>query len=150
MLMLLLARIVFCIDTRTRIFYLRIGRFFRFDLDWQELVPQPVIRICWWSWRPGFAGRRAKKPRANKPKKARRTTPARQWRRVTGILGSFDLQRLELDLDTGDTVLNAQLYPLNHIIRNDRMLVNVNWQHKNRLLLVLESRGIHLLYHLVK
>lgn len=151
MLALLLARIVLHIDTQRGIFRVSVGRVFRFDLEWLDMVPQPVIRVFWWEWRPPFGVSPEKKPEKKKKRRAKGNTPASaRLRLVTGVLGSFRLKRFELDLDTDDYVLNAQLYPVNHLVWGERAHININWQNENRLLLVLESRVGRILYRIVK
>lgn len=147
MLVLLLARIVLYIDTREGIYRVSVGRVFRFDLEWPGAVPQPVIRILGWEWRPGFTDAARKKPERKQKGKGVAFTPGRL---KPGLLKSFRLRRFELELDTGDYVLNAQLYPVNHIVYGDRVHISINWQNQDRLLLVLESRVIRILYHIVK
>ena len=151
--LLLWARIVFHIDTRGKIFYLAVGRVLKASLEWPGVIPQPVFQFFGWKWRPdvnkAFGKKQKKEQEASKQRKSR-MPDARSRRIVWRVLRSFQLREFALSLDTDDYVTNAMLYPLGWIRRSERVRIDINWEGENRLLLVLESRVIRILYNILK
>lgn len=93
--------------------------------------------------------KKAEKTKEKLPKKRTFHLDQAKWIKYTNIgrrlLRSFHLKRLEVDVDTGDCIQNARLYPvfafLNHYVGNFR----VNFQDRNRLLLHVQNRPIYII-----
>ena len=61
------------------------------------------------------------------------------------LIRTFKVKRFYVDIDTGDCIINAKLYPvfalLNHYTGNFRL----NFEGRNQLLLYMHNRPIHIL-----
>lgn len=82
------------------------------------------------------------KQKVKKRKRINISTLKRSYR----ILKSFKVKIFKADIDTGDCILNAKLFPIfaltnfysgNHI--------NVNFEGRNRVLLLIKNRPIHII-----
>ena len=64
---------------------------------------------------------------------------------LKGLLRSFRVKAFRLELDTGDPILNARLYPL--FLLMDRRMgdIHMNFMNRNHILLQITNRPINLL-----
>jgi hypothetical protein len=111
------------------------------------------LRIFGFKRRISFTGRKRKKakakvakPHPEKPKRKRRFT----LRMVRNLLGSFKVRQLEWELDTGNFVLNGQLYSVLWMFQRPHMQVSINFLGRNRLKLVVDNRLIRLAWAFLK
>lgn len=84
-----------------------------------------------------------KKPvkRSKKKQKSGYGAKGSRWiRMIWPILKPFKLQRLSLDIDTGDYVLNACLIPLFVWINKGNVRLSINYQGDSRLYLIIHNR----------
>lgn len=77
--------------------------------------------------------------KSTKPKKIK-DRPARKKRRMDArtmlrLARSFEVQKLSLDMDTGDYVLNAKLYPVFMLLDRYVGKFHINFQDRNRLVM---------------
>lgn len=61
------------------------------------------------------------------------------------VLKSIRVKRLLVDIDTGDCILNAKLYPFFALLNYKIGKFNINFEGKNRFLLHLYSRPIYII-----
>ena len=61
------------------------------------------------------------------------------------VLKSFKVKRILFDIDTGDCILNAKLYPLFALLNYGSGGFNVNFEGRNRVKLHIYSRPIYLI-----
>jgi ribosomal protein S8E len=59
---------------------------------------------------------------------------------LSKLISSFRLDRFELNLDTGDYPLNAQLVPIFYHISNDRRILTVNFIGDNTMYLKISNK----------
>jgi hypothetical protein len=80
-----------------------------------------------------------------KPKKKTHSgkTPRMTMARVQRLLRSFKVKAFRLELDTGNPVLNARLFPLFFLLGQGSG--GINFQGRNHILLHLVNRPIHIL-----
>lgn len=77
--------------------------------------------------------------KSTKPKKIE-DKPAKKKRRMSGrtmlrLVRSFKVQKLRLDMDTGDYVVNAKLYPVFMLLDRHVGRFHINFQDRNRLVM---------------
>lgn len=77
--------------------------------------------------------------KSNKPEKIV-DRPARKKRRVSArtmlrLVRSFKVQKLSLDMDTGDYVVNAKLYPVFMLLDRYVGTFHINFEDRNRLVM---------------
>lgn len=89
-------------------------------------------------WRRG-----PRKPKLAKPK-AKKTKPPisarRAWTLAKNLFHAIKTKRFRVDLDTGDFVSNAQLYPLFHAFSNRKRQLAINFNGKEELEILLQTR----------
>lgn len=64
---------------------------------------------------------------------------------VLRVVSSFRIQKCYLDIDTGDCIQNAKLYPVLGFLNMTKGVFSVNFEGKNSLLLYVENRTIRLI-----
>lgn len=137
------------VDSSRKLFCLRAGVLAQASL---EPEPDQLLRVHlragpWhFYWRPAdFKVGRAKKP-AGKHKSG----PNLSARQAARLARSFRVRHFRWDLDTGNPVLNARLYPAFYLL--DRTLggFGVNFQDCNRLTLRVVNRPARILLALMK
>lgn len=71
-------------------------------------------------------------------------------RTLLRMLRSFHVQELEVEVDTGDYVRNAYLYPLFYFLSDGRKQWLVNYKGINRIRMVIQNRPIRMLYAAIR
>ncbi|NNE78199.1 MAG: hypothetical protein HKN31_14145 [Pricia sp.] len=79
-----------------------------------------------------------------KTKKKRRKTRI-GFKKIIGVMKSFKTKQLFLDMDTGDCLMNAKLYPVFTFINYYKGNLNINYLGRNQLVLHLENRPIRII-----
>ncbi|GAA4941248.1 hypothetical protein GCM10023314_12830 [Algibacter agarivorans] len=91
-----------------------------------------------------------KKRRANKPKKAKKkhvTKPKRHMSfiRIYKLLKTFKIKQFYINMDTGNYILNAKLYPLFVLLNYNIGKFHINFQGKNQLVIIIKNRPINII-----
>ncbi|MDH5413637.1 MAG: hypothetical protein OEW87_05830 [Flavobacteriaceae bacterium] len=66
-------------------------------------------------------------------------------RKGLSLLRSFKVKRLLLDIDTGDCVKNAQLYPYFAFLNYKLGTFHINFEGRNRMALYMQNRPINII-----
>lgn len=130
-------------DTYRNEYYLRFG-----GIGKAELIPLPGdilirLRVAFWKkdFYPLHPSKPAEKdkPKAKKEKKPgkKRTLPAS---RIINVLKSFHIKHFRLEIDTGDYIRNAYLWPAVYSIRPLRRHVSINYNGRNECRLLIQNR----------
>lgn len=145
---LLLMPLELCIDSYRERYFLRMGVLARLGV---EKDPAELIRLHLkvlflnFYWRPSDIrswGRRGKKAsRKGKAVKKRGMTLDRAGK----LLKSFRVKSFRLELDTGNPVLNAKLYPLLFLPGLRTWDVGINFLGRNHVSLQIVNRPIYIL-----
>lgn len=64
---------------------------------------------------------------------------------VIRIVKSFKIKRMFLNIDTGDYVLNAKLYPIFALLNHHIGEFSINFEGKNQIVLHIRNRPINLI-----
>lgn len=145
---LLLMPLELCLDSYQDRYSLRMGGLARASL---EKDPMELIRLhlkvgfLHFYWRPSDLQRFKKKDSKEKAgKKAGRVRKFKvsQFKR---LLGSFRVKSFRLEIDTGDPLLNARLYPLVFLLPPPVGDIRLNFINRNHILLEITNRPINLL-----
>ncbi|MBD0849540.1 hypothetical protein [Maribacter arenosus] len=67
------------------------------------------------------------------------------FRKGLRLLRSFEVKRFYVELDTGNCITNAKLYPLFALLNQKSGNFRINFEGKNQLILHLQNRPIHIL-----
>jgi hypothetical protein len=98
------------------------------------------LNVFFWEneLRPGGTKPSVRKRRANKKK---RTIPLKRILSLAkNLFQAIKIKRFRLDWDTGDFVSNAQLYPLFHALSNRKRQLAINFDGKEELEILLQTR----------
>ncbi len=76
----------------------------------------------------------------------------RKWSfgQIVGLLRTFELKRFWLDIDTGNYITNAKLYPFFALVSFYGLPCQVNFRDTNRLVLQIQNKPIRLLKSFIK
>lgn len=91
--------------------------------------------------------------KSDKKEKRKSVTKKKTWIRPnTGlkILRSFKIKEFRLELDSGDYIINAKLFSIYAIVNADYRNIEINFQNRNSLFLIIENRPIYILKSIVK
>lgn len=134
------------VDSAHRLLSLRVGGLAKASV---EEDPEEGVRLHLralfmnFYWRPSDFRKRREAP---KPRKKRRNSPNwnfhPSWKK---LVRSFRIKAFRLDLDTGDPILNAKLFPVFAMLEYRVGGFGINFQDYNRLYLRMENRPIRLL-----
>jgi hypothetical protein len=148
---LLFAPILIVVDTNGNRYYLEYKGLLKASLlgDEEEVI-KVRFRIIFFSfdWYPLKERRQkqieekaspAKKPVISKKK------PTMKMKTIKKLMKSFRVKKFRLDLDTGDCVTNASLFPLFCMLNRFRNGFHLNYVGQNALLLHIENKPIRLI-----
>ena len=90
-----------------------------------------------------------KRETIKKTKKENRTFRKRgkktSFRKILKVLRSFKIKRLFVDIDTGDCLTNAKLYPVFSFLDYHKRSFSINFKGRNQMVLHLHNRPIYLI-----
>ena len=139
--------IVFCIDTQTNEYYIKIKGLAKVSVEGDA---RSVLRLKM----NVFFFKYYFYPLKYKFKEKKKNSGDRNmieiikkdgFRKGIRILKSFKVKKLLLDIDTGDCILNAKLFPvfafLNYYVGN----FSVNFENRNQMVLYIQNRPINII-----
>lgn len=130
-----------------------------------SIVPTPDdfllrVRIMGWckDWSVVGLLARRKETKTRKPKGRRRGSKGAgrvarsifKPKKVMQILRSFKVRQFEVDFDTDNYPLNAQLYPVFYFMDRGRGKFNINFNNKRSIKLNIVNRPARVIYALMK
>jgi len=86
------------------------------------------------------------KPKEPSKSKKKKTRPRRiKLRKLVRVLQSFEVKRFALDMDTGDYVANAKMYPIFVLLNQYVASFHINFENRNRLVMDIRNRPYRVL-----
>jgi len=82
------------------------------------------------------------------PKKKKKLTTKKQpkkLKRLFRIIKSFKVKKFFIDVDTGDCIVNAKLYPVFGLLNYKGGHFNINFNGRNKLVLHIQNRPIYII-----
>lgn len=145
---LLVMPIVLLIDTTTNEYYIQIRGLVKASL---EAHKEELIRIklnvfflkFYFYPLKNIGSKKKPKPKSTTKEKKRGKRP--DFQTGVRILKSFRVKKLFIDMDTGDCILNAKLYPLVAFLKYYSGNINLNFQGRNQLVLCIQNRPINII-----
>jgi hypothetical protein len=144
---LLFAPIDIYLDTSDNNYYAEIKGLMKASIEPDETqilrikVKVPFRQFYFYPLKP----RRKKTGKKQSEKKERkhwnRFAPKTIWR----VLRSFEIKKWNLDLDTGDAITNAKLYPLFSLLNYRYGRFHINFEGKNHAMLLMRNRPIKII-----
>ena len=145
---LLLMPLEFCVDTYRDRYYLKLGMLARASVEKDPLEILCLhLKVLYsdFYWRPSdiqsWGSRRKKKKDSVK----KHTRMKFSWKKGKRVLQSFRVTAFRLEVDTGDPVLNARLYPVFFLLGPRLGKAEINFRNRNHLLLHIQNRPLYIL-----
>ncbi|SDS18610.1 hypothetical protein SAMN04515667_1602 [Formosa sp. Hel1_31_208] len=137
------------IDTSTNQYYIRVGGLAKADIEADEVevfkIHLTVLFFDFSFYPLKSKGDTIKKKSKTSKKRIKKNNPV-SLKKVIRVLRSFTIKQFQMDIDTGDCITNAKLYPcfafLNFYCGSQ---LDVNFNGRNRVLLFVENRPIRLI-----
>lgn len=144
---LLVTPIVLLIDTTTNQYYIKIQGLVKASLEAhkEELIriKLRVFFLKFYFFPLKNIGSK-KKPKLITKKKIERSKRF-DFQTAVRVLKSFRVKKLFIDIDTGDCILNAKLYPFVALLKYYSGNININFQGRNQLILCIQNRPINII-----
>lgn len=137
------------IDTRSKQYYAELKGLARasIEADKMELVRIRIkIPFKEYYYYPLKALSSPKKVAKNKKMK-KKTTHGNRFtpKTILRLIRSFEIKRWKIDLDTGDCITNAKLYPLFGFMNYHFGGFHINFEGRNEVLLLLRNRPVYII-----
>lgn len=149
--------IVFRIDTDTNEYYLQLKGLAKASLlgDEKEVLKVKLnvlfLNFNFYPLRKRAASKK-KKLSSEKGKEVvekKKKNWNKKGRTALRVLKSFEVKQLLVDLDTGDCILNAKLYPVFAVMNLGKGNFAINFNNYNRLALTVQNRPIYILKSII-
>ncbi|RLD28582.1 MAG: hypothetical protein DRI70_03355 [Bacteroidetes bacterium] len=142
---LLWAPITLYIDTSANQYYVQLRGIIKANI---EADPSKVMRVRLQVLFLNFSfyplTRRTKKKKKSKTKKKKHGKRI-VVQKIIRVARTFKVKKLVLDIDTGDCIQNAKLFPVFALLNRTKGDFTINFINRNRLALVVKNRPIHIL-----
>ena len=144
---LLLVPISICIDTTSNQYYIQMQGLMKVNLERHD---EEVFRIRLNILFMKYYFYPLKKKRVNKTKKTKKKHETKRKRhmsfiRIYKFLKTFKIKKFYINMDTGNYILNAKLYPLFVLLNYNTGNFNINFQGKNQLVIIIKNRPIDII-----
>ena len=148
---LLLVPIIICIDTTSNQYYLELKGLIKANLEKHETE---IFRIRLHVLFMTFYMYPLKKKSLNKQKKDNKKHVNKPKNHITfnrffKILKTFKIKQFFINMDTGNCILNAKLYPLFALLNYYTGNFYINFQGRNQLVLLVKNRPIDIIKSLI-
>ncbi len=144
---LLWVPIVLCIDTTTNQYYIQLKGLAKAKIEsHQDELLQVKLRVLFFTFQ-FYPLREIGRTKKKKPSKRRRKKPSKRkdFRTVLRLLTSFKVKKFFVNIDTGDCIVNAKLYPVAALVNYRIGNFRINFQGRNQLVLYLQNRPIDII-----
>ena len=144
----LLAPLVFYINTSNNDYYFKFGGLLKACIlaDKKELLKIKLrvlfVNFYFYPLRKSKDSEEKKKIAGKDAKKKKRTMNLKSGLR---FLRSFKIKQFFMNIDTGDCIANAKLYPAFAYLNYRYGGFNINFENKNQLILKLQNRPIYMI-----
>ncbi len=150
---MLFASIIICINTTTNEYYMQLRGLVKASIepDKKEIIHIKLnilfFNIYFYPLRKSNTSNQRTKTEKNDGKMDKNRISIRKGLR---ILRTFKVKRFLLDIDTGDCISNAKLYPFFALLNYKGGNFKVNYNDRNIVLLLLRNRPINLIISFIK
>jgi len=144
---ILFVPIIVCIDTDTHQYFIQIKGLAKVSLEREKVE---IIRLKLKVLYMNFYFYPLKQLwRTKKAKAKKKFNKKKEFQKGIKILKSFKVKQLRLNIDTGDCILNAKLYPFFSFLNYHIGCFNVNFKGRNHLKIELENRPIYIIKSII-
>ena len=134
------------IDSRSHLYSLRLPGLLNINVesDEKEIIKvKVVVLFVKFYVYPFNYMQKSKRPKEGKQPKKKPDT-LRRIKRVLDIIKTFKVKRCYVNMDTGNVLLNARLYPLFGLLNYKGGNFHVNFNGQNQYILLMKSRPINI------
>lgn len=145
---LLWTPIILFIDTRTNQYYIQLKGFVKasIEADKKEIVRLKVkVFFINFKFYPLRRKKNATKSKKIKKYSTKNSSTQIQFRKFIRMLKTFKIKRLFVNIDTGDCISNAKLFPLFTFLNQTKGSFKVNFEGRNQMVLHMQNRPIHII-----
>ena len=149
---LLLIPIVLFIDTSTNQYYIQLKGLAKANVEKHvEEIIRIKIKITFLSFY-FYPLRKKSSPKSKKLIKKSSVNKRKRIsvRKIFRMLRSFKVKRFLIDIDTGDSMTNAKLYPFYGLLNYKTGMFNINYEGRNRMVLYMENRPLFIIKSFIK
>ncbi|WP_299441408.1 hypothetical protein [uncultured Aquimarina sp.] len=145
---ILLLPIVICLDTNTNEYYIQLKGLAKASIEEdKEEVIRIKLRMLFFNFH-FFPLKKVGLGRKKTVKKKSTKKPKNRINIRTGLrlLNSFKVKKILLDIDTGDCIYNAKLYPVFAFLKYyTKGSFNINFNGRNEMALYIQNRPIYII-----
>ena len=144
---LLFIPIVFFIDTATDQYYIQIKGLAKASVEkhLEELIRIKLKIVLFNFYFYPFSKKSSLKAKKLIKKSSVKKRKRIGIRKILRMLRSFKVKRFLIDIDTGDCMTNAKLYPVYGLLNYGMGSFNVNYEGRNQMALYMENRPIYII-----
>ena len=145
---LLLMPIILFVNLQTNEYYVQLQGLIKASIQADEKeVLRVKIKVLFLNFK--FYPLRRKKT-SNKSKKIKKfntknRSKSVKFRKLIRILKTFKIKRLFINIDTGDCISNAKLFPIFAFLNQTKGSFKVNFEGRNQMVLHMQNRPIHII-----
>lgn len=143
---LLLVPIVLCVDTTTNEYYLQLKGLLKANIQGhEEELLEIKLKVLFFKFQfypIKNLGSTKKKKTSKKKKKSNKRINLQTGLR---ILKSFEIKKFFMNVDTGDCISNAKLYPVMALLNYKTGDFRINFEGRNQLVLYVQNRPIRII-----
>jgi hypothetical protein len=145
---LLLVPIKFYVNTTTQQYYLQIMGLAKVSIEADEIqwirLKLKVLFFSFFFYPLKAIGSRKEKIKKVNPKK-KKSRNRMNYKTFIRIMKSFNVEKFYLNIDTGNCIYNANLYPLFALLNYRMEGFRINFRGNNQLQLVVKNRPIRII-----
>ena len=148
---LLFVKLILFVDTKKNEYYFQAKGLLKANVEAdEEKLIRVRIRTLFMNFYfyPLKKKNTSKKPSATKKLGIKRKRPI-GFRKGLGILRTFKVKQIFVDIDTGNCITNARLYPLFAFLNHNTGNFRINFEGKNQLILQIQNRPIHIIKSII-
>jgi hypothetical protein len=144
LLYLLFIPIIIIIDTNTNQYYVQLQGLAKayIESDKKELIK---IKLKVFFLNFNFYPLKRKKTVVKKKKIKKYSSKRIEFKKFIRSLRTFKIKRLFVNIDTGDCISNAKLFPLFTFLNQTKGSFKVNFEGRNQMVLHMQNRPIHII-----
>ncbi|MRX64014.1 hypothetical protein GJ691_07510 [Maribacter sp. RZ05] len=144
---ILYTKVIIYVNTVTQEFYIRVVGLLKASV---ETDVDKLIRVRIEAWFMKFDVLPLDHKRKSKMKKSTPRPKSENKKKLTvhkilQVVRTFKIKEFVLNIDTGNCITNAKLYPLLSIANLCKGQFNINFQGQNQLILQIENRPVRIL-----
>ena len=137
---LLFARLFIRIDTGENQYYIYLKRVFKLYLEYDDVE---ILKLRLRMFHSNFNFYPLKRYKKKREKKKRRSSISSK--QIYQLIKSFRVRDVTMDIDTGNCITNAKLFPVFTLLNYSVGNFNINFQGRNKLVLLIENRPIRII-----